>query len=556
VDRAVYRLAVSNGALLVAGDFTTIGGVPAERIAEWNGTEWKAYNLSPAAHVYAVMRNDAGELFAGGAFPGGVARWTGAGWEPVGGGVSLAGSLGMGSGVVSDFTMHRGDLYVTGCFSHVNGGSTSAQSVARWTGGSWQSLDDGSKPLSGAWFEWRVCGDEPNEYTVWDMKYQRLFSDGDRLFLGGFLPGAAGVPSQSIVSYDGEAWKALGEPEQGLVGYSGVIATGGPGNSAYVLGGITHAGKTPATSGIFRYDNGWTAIGGPLPRDVRCSHLAVDPSGGVFVGCDTPVGPGQASRPRVFRQQGQDWIQLPPLELEGILQDMRVDRQGRLWIAGGVRTGDASGSGFLARLDGDRFTVVENGFNSMVFRIAFPPVASGDDEMLVAGAFTQIGSGSFARIARWRGGSWQPLGVGFNTGVTALAWAEDAIYAANESVSNPAIQRFVLARWDGGQWVELATPESGVPPPQGESVHQFRDLLALGRNLIAAGSINPETGGRHVFVFDGMRLAPLAGGIGAIAVDRVALGGDGLWFTGLIAEAGSGDERTPSIGIAHFGLKD
>jgi trimeric autotransporter adhesin len=264
--------------------------------------------------------------------------------------------------------------------------------------------------------------------------------------------------------------------------------------------------------------------------------------------------PGQPPRPIVLRLDGESWIQLP-LDIEGILTDMRIDGRGRLWIAGGVRTGDASGSGFIARLEQDHLTTVEKGFDSMVFRIAFPPEGSsaGEDEMIVAGAFTQIGSGSFARIARWQSGAWQPLGAGFNTGVSALAWAQDAIYVSNEYVNTPGTQRFILARWDGGQWIEVARPENGMPPPAGRSVHQVRDLLALGTNVIAVGSLIPEGGGgRHVYVYDGTRLAPLDGGVGAISVDSVTLAADGLWFAGMIAEAGLADARTPSIGIAHF----
>src|SRR5688500_3499794 len=39
---SVRALAVYNGALIAAGDFTIAGGQPASRIARWNGLSWSA----------------------------------------------------------------------------------------------------------------------------------------------------------------------------------------------------------------------------------------------------------------------------------------------------------------------------------------------------------------------------------------------------------------------------------------------------------------------------------------------------------------------------------
>ncbi|MPZ17950.1 MAG: hypothetical protein GEV06_08570 [Luteitalea sp.] len=561
---AVYRLSVSDDTLLMAGDFTSIGGIAASHVAEWNGADWTAYDLTEpieVGHVYAVTRTEAGELFAGGAISGGLVRWTGAGWEPVSGGVFF----GEFYGVVSDMVMHRGDLYVTGCFSSANSipsdpSSVRAESVARWTGTEWEGLDDGSEPVGTTWFEWGVCGFEPNQFTIWDVRYQRLFSDGERVYLGGHLPGVAGVPSQSIVAFDGREWQGFGQSNDGLFGYASAVAVGGWRHSTYVLGLISHAGTASRTSGIFRYDQGpregrWTAVGGPLPEDLRCSQLAVDPWERVFVGCQDPSGPGV---PVVLMLRGDEWVSLGPLDVEGTVWDMRVDRRGRVWLAGGVRTGDSSGSGFVARWDWDQFTVVEDGFNSMVFRVAFPPGGSArEGEVIAAGAFTQIGSDAFARIARLRGGQWEPLGSDLSAAVLALAWGEDAVYASTENPSDPSVEHLLLGRWDGTQWEEVATPDNGLPPPREETVHAIRDLLALGRYVVAVGSLWPETGGRNAFIYDDRqrRIAPLDGGLNAIGVDEVALGRDGLWFGGAIAEAGSGDTRIPSVGVAHFRLR-
>ncbi|MGH9163749.1 MAG: hypothetical protein ACRD2X_27675, partial [Vicinamibacteraceae bacterium] len=325
---AVYRLSVSDDTLLMAGDFTSIGGIDASHIAEWNGTSWRAYDLTApieVQHVYAVTRTETGELYAGGAISGGLVRWTGAGWEPVSGGVFYGDFY----GVVSDMVMHRGHLYVTGCFSSANGvssdpSSVRAESVARWTGSAWEGLDDGSEPVGTAWFEWGVCGFEPNEFTVWDMRYQRVFSDGERVYLGGHLPGVASAPSQSIVAFDGRAWTGFDRTNDGLFGHAAAVTVGGWTRSTYVLGPISHAGTTRATSGVFRYHGAfgqgrWTAIGGPLPDEVRCSQLAVDPWERVYVGCEDLSA---SDVPVVLMRRGDEWVSLGPLQVEGTLWDM------------------------------------------------------------------------------------------------------------------------------------------------------------------------------------------------------------------------------------------
>ena len=558
-DRAVYRLTVDGDSVLLAGDFTTVGGVPAAHIAEWNGQQWKAYNMSApiaAAHVYAVTRAE-GELFAGGAITGGVVRWNGNAWEPLGGGLSVRED----DGVVSDMVIHKGDLYTTGCFTHAGGRASNpaavrAEAVARWTGTAWEGLDDGSKPIGAAWFDWGVCGYEPNQYTIWDVRFQRLFSDGDRVFLGGMMPGAGGVPSQSIVAYDGQKWDAVGRAKDGLFGSASALAVGGPQNSVYAMGGVSHAGNASGPSRVFRFEEGeWVAVGGARPPGLSCSHLAVNPAGQVFLGCNTPLSATSQGRPVVLRLEGENWTQLTPPDLEGIIQDIRFDANGRLWIAGGVRAGEAAGSGLLARWDGDHFTIVEKAFNSMVFRIAFRPDTStgAAEELIVGGAFTQIDSGSFGRIARWSNGRWETLGSGLTTAVLALAWGGNGVYVSTEPSQAEGAGHTLFGRWDGSSWIELGTPENGLPAPREQTVHSIRDMVAQGNYVVAVGSLWPESGeGRNVFVYDGSRIAPLAGGLNAISVDSVVLSRNALWFGGAIAEAGSGEERVPSVGIARF----
>src|SRR5262249_19672618 len=101
----VYALTVyddgSGPALYAGGRFTTAGGVPANFIAKWDGTSWSALGSGiggtfPSVPAPAVYDDGGGPaLVAGGAFTtaGGVpanriANWDGTSWSALGSGMN------------------------------------------------------------------------------------------------------------------------------------------------------------------------------------------------------------------------------------------------------------------------------------------------------------------------------------------------------------------------------------------------------------------------------------------------------------------------------------
>src|SRR2546423_1873465 len=57
-----------NGNIYAGGDFDTAGGVAANHVAVWNGTNWSAVGSGMNNKVEAFACQDTNELFAGGAF--------------------------------------------------------------------------------------------------------------------------------------------------------------------------------------------------------------------------------------------------------------------------------------------------------------------------------------------------------------------------------------------------------------------------------------------------------------------------------------------------------
>ncbi len=131
VGGSVFALAFrANGELYAGGDFTTAGGVSANRVAKWNGTAWSALGSGITGDVgwqtvRALAILPAGDLVVGGGFNNaggnwvnGLARWNGTSWVGTWGGVAGPPTY---SGVFALLVRPNGDLVVGGAFSSVAG---------------------------------------------------------------------------------------------------------------------------------------------------------------------------------------------------------------------------------------------------------------------------------------------------------------------------------------------------------------------------------------------------------------------------------------------------
>ncbi len=339
-DDEPTRLEVWNGDLYAGGAFTHIGAVTAgdgRGIARWDGAAWNPLGAGLQATVGDVlvkaMSGDAGGLFVGGGFDqaGSVpvrnlARWDGAAWHDVGGGVN---------GRVDALAADGANLYVAGQFTEVGAGIP-ADGMARWNGSAWL-------PMPGIGPTYVIVRDA----LVWN---------GD-LVIAGVFDEAGSTPVHNIARWDGSAWvnmdlpypDALDDQIFTLEDWNGYLVAGG--NLASVPG-------LPAWDGT-----AWTTLGAPSPiPDFYVYALAADgPNlavGGVFsrldgtfaqnlalwetaataVGGPAPPAPARllAARPNPFR--GATRI------------DYRVERPGPVTL----EIFDASGRRVRALFEGRR----------------------------------------------------------------------------------------------------------------------------------------------------------------------------------------------------------
>jgi hypothetical protein len=177
----VTAMTVYDDKLIVAGEFTTAGGLPANHIAAWDGTAWSPLGSGINGSVGALTVYN-GNLIVGGGFTtaGGtsasnIASWDGTAWSPLGSGIN---------GGVGALTVYNGTLIAGGGFT--TAGGTSASNIASWDGTAWSPLGSG---INGG----------VNALTLYN----------GNLVAGGRMADPAPVGSWHVSSWDGTTWSKI-----------------------------------------------------------------------------------------------------------------------------------------------------------------------------------------------------------------------------------------------------------------------------------------------------------------------------------------------------------
>jgi hypothetical protein len=193
VPLIVLCLEEFNGDLYAGGRFTSIDGVAALNIARWDGKQWHAVGggitHTTTAQVISMTKFDDGTgeaLYVAGAFTnaGGVpasriAKWNGTTWSALGSGFA--------SGNVNALAVYNdgtGDaLYATGAFTA--SGVTTVNRLAKWNGTTWTMVGTGLNNNTG--FALATFDD----------------GDGEALYIGGSFTSANSTPANRVVRYVG-----------------------------------------------------------------------------------------------------------------------------------------------------------------------------------------------------------------------------------------------------------------------------------------------------------------------------------------------------------------
>jgi hypothetical protein len=401
-----------NGSVIASGRFT-IGGVPTERVARWDGLFWTVLGAAfdqPVSVLLAVSNTDfvaGGDFTTVGTTPANrLARWSGTAWQPVGSGVDATPYA---------LATDGSQFVVGGAFASLAGQSVGY--LARWTGSSWQSYREG---MDGA-----------------VRSFARL-PGGDLIAAGDFTV-ADRVTVNYLTRWDGQRWQCVGEGRQPLP-VSDVRAVLPASNGQTIVGGPFAQGF--GLNYVARFDGAsWQAMATGLNGQVRALHRL--PNGDVLAGGDfSATYDGATSLPYLARWDGTAWSAFgnPNGSVYGIAQRANGD----LFVVGYNNS-----VGWCAqRWDGTSWQVVGSAAAGGFARTI--AIASNGD-LLMGGDFGNVGNSYTGNIARWDGSSWGPLGNFYSqwgSGIASLGVAPTgAVYAVTANSCST-----YLFLWDGTSW--------------------------------------------------------------------------------------------------------
>jgi hypothetical protein len=472
-------------ALYVGGNFDNAGGLPAKRVAKWDGSTWSDVGggldgglLNTVTALAAFDDGSGSALYAGGNFTiaGGasvsnIAKWNGASWTPLGSGVGDSYAF-----ALAGFDDGTGPaLFVGGTFT--TAGGISARQVARWKNASWSAI---TIPVPGG----------PNG-PVYALK---TFNDGggNALFVAGNFTRAGTVSANRIARWRNGMWTPLGAGLDGDV-YALGVYNDGTGVALYAGGAFTTSGGSSVQRVAKWNGASWVPLGSGVDAPVRAFEVFNDGSGtALYAGGDFANAGGVPAR-GVARWKSATWS-----DAGGGVDGVQSTYSVRALIAfngGGVSAlyagGTFTGAGGnpannLARWDGSNWWPVGASPDGSVSSFAVFDFG-GSPALFVGGAFHYFGAQASRGVAVWSSGAWWSLGSGLDGTVTSLCAFDDgaglALYAGGSFASgDPGQVADRLAKWNGTAWLPLGSGLDGTP----NALAAFQDA-SYGKGLYAAG---------------------------------------------------------------------
>jgi trimeric autotransporter adhesin len=529
------------GELVAAGRFTQIGGVPANRIARWNGERWRSFGdgLSSTVQVLEVYQ---GELIAAGSFLstgptflGAVARWDGASWRSVGGIGGHVGSL----------TIHDARMVAGG--HDLSAPGTSAASVLAWGGSQWLPLGEdppdgpvlalasyggdlvaagyfdsaGAAPAVGiaAWSgtEWRPLGEGLSYPGGYRGTAHALEVHEERLIVGGSFARAGVVPSSNIAAWDGTEWTSMS-----LSGNDIVSALGHFGSRLIASGYFYLEGTNPPFRLAEWTGDRWRGI----PAEIA------EPPESMLEWRDRLVVTSSVARDglpigfRLAAWDGAEWTGFDPppaLNSHGlagsgspsdVVWAMRPFA-GALVVAGGF--GYAASDGEWRRANGIASWDGEDWRSLWDEDASISALGEYRGDLIAGGVFSFGSSPPIRGVGRWDGEIWHPMGNVLEGYFHAFAEFQGRLIAGGNLARSGDAALSPLFAWDGSSWTRLDT----------ESNLWVSSLVVYNGDLVAAGQF-PSIGGvaaLNIARWDGAQWHPLGSGLGLgldVNLDHVA----------------------------------
>lgn len=527
--------------LVVAGNFTSIGGVAAQNIAQYDPSmaQWSPFGFGIPLSVYCLTVFN-GQVVAGcdgdndvGTFDQTVRRWTGTAWE----GLSAT-----NTGNVNDMIVYNGVLYIAGTFmTHFTTQvSIPAHYIASWNPGAnlWddvEAADFGSQTgtavralaeYNGELYAggykvggihlthgypggalWTTVTDGTGSGAIYDLD---VFA-GELLLAGGFRE-INGVVCNNIAGWNGSTFRTFQNGVDSPGSDSATIWSVSIHQGIVIAGDFITAGAVTANHVAFWPPGGsaWQALAGGT--DGRVEDTTSYRNELIAVGAFTYAG-GTANR--IAHWNGSLWAPFGGGSANYVLA--MTTYAGRL-VAGGsfqqptLSLGTANN---VAGWSGGSLSPFGTGMNNAIYALeTFKyPGFNGSNELIAGGVFTTAGGVGALRIARWNERpnvafpppAWEPMGAGFNFNVYSIERMGSTTYAGGNFTSSGATALQRVARWNetSDMWENIG----GMPSGAVNALKEYNGYLYAGGTFTSANGI--ATGG--LARFDGTTWSQVGG---------------------------------------------
>jgi hypothetical protein len=488
---AVYAIAISGSNVYVGGNFTSIRGISANRIALWNGTNWSALGTTGLDTIYSIYVSSSSEIYAGGfstLSTSDLVRWNGTTWadsgdllsgivfvlerfitsfdflaggdfstlnngvvvnniaRPIGQFSRRLGPIGYGvnvdynGGSISAITISGSNVYVGGRFRTI--GPTAANNVAVWNGTSWNALGSGTNGLVSA-----------------------IAISGSNVYVGGQFTSAGGVSVNNIALWNGSSWSTLCTGT-GLTGGGGfgtfVLAIEVVGTDVFVGGNFTNAGGVSA-SRIARWNgSSWSALSSGLTGSSSDFVYKIKSYNGgiVVVGRFTTAGSTPSSN--IAFWNGSTWSTFGA-GLNAVCYALHVHNNG-FYVGGDFTSAGGVAAERVSFYNGTTWSALGAGVSLTVNDIFVRA-----NNVYVVGTFTSAGGNSANRIAVWNGQSWSTLGTGLNNTANVIAGTSSNLYVGGffNATGDGSLGALGIIQRNGLVPVPVLQAPTVLPDPKG-----------------------------------------------------------------------------------------
>jgi trimeric autotransporter adhesin len=449
INGRVYAAEIArDGSIIIVGNFSTVEGIPASRVARWDGNAWSALGSGiDGAEAYDLAFDADSTLYVGGRFTaaGGVpalniAAWNGTEWSAL----PSPGLPGVNQYVGSLVTDPSGGILVSGDFTQA--GDLPIARLAHWNNG-WS--DPGA-----------LLGPDPS--TLLNL-------DGTAAVTGSFDT-AGGYPAYGL-AFRNDAGEWLPTTTTPYTNDIQAFATLPDGR--LVAAAAFYAFESLGTTRLLVRDaEGWQPLSSPYAGTVRA--LLPMPDGSIVVaGSLTAVGGTSINNIARWTPGGDlgSWHPLASGVSGSVYALARFNTDiiaaGEFAAAGGIPASN------IARFDGTTWSPLTSGTDRRVTAL----LAASDGTLVVAGDFNAAGGLSTRGAARWNGSAWTPMSLGNVTpNINALAESPTlGIFAARPSP----------LRWNGFEWTPIALD---IRSQQASSVRGRALAILPDGDLVFAGS--------------------------------------------------------------------